>query len=85
MYWGQSVMYAGAVGGFPPGSNFNCEYRTQPYAYRTSERSNIGYEHQYTVVAYVVRDFTWSRLGANRPPLACFPLPIDLLFGNGFE
>jgi len=85
MYWGQSVMYAGAVGGFPAGSNLSCEYRTQPYAYRTSERSNIGYEHQFTVVAYVVRDFTWSRLGANRPPLACFPLPVDLLFRSGFE
>jgi hypothetical protein len=85
MYWGQNLMYAGAVGGFAAGSNANCEYRAQPYAYRTSERSNIGYEHQYTVVAYVVRDFTWSRLGSNQPPPDCFAPRSDPLFGNGFE
>jgi hypothetical protein len=85
MYWGRGLMYAGAVGGFTPGSNANCEYRAQPYAYRTSERSNIGYEHQYTVVAYVVRDFTWSRLGTNRPPADCFAPRADAVFGNGFE
>jgi hypothetical protein len=84
MYWGQSLMYAGAVGGFPAGSNLNCEYRAQPYAYRTSERSNIGYEHQFTVVDYVVRDFTWSRLGLNRPPNSCFPF-VDPVYSNSFE
>lgn len=85
MYWGQGLMYAGAVGGFPAGSNLNCEYRTQPYAYRGSDISNVGYEHQFTVVDYVVRDFTWSRLGPNFPPADCFPAQSDTVFGNSFE
>ncbi|MFN9731516.1 MAG: hypothetical protein ACK59M_13900 [Pseudomonadota bacterium] len=85
MYWGQGLMYAGAVGGFPAGSNLNCEYRTQPYAYRASERSNVGYEHQFTVVDYVVRDLTWSRLGPVLPPQDCFPVRSDLIFRGDFE
>jgi len=85
MYWGTGLMYAGAVGGFQAGSNQDCEYRPQPFSYKASERSNVGYEHQFTVIDYVVRDFTWSRLGPNLPPQDCYPPLGDSIFGNGFE
>jgi hypothetical protein len=90
MYWGSELLYAGGVGGFQPVANnpsfvtAQCEYRTHPYAYTTSEHSNIGYEQQFTVIDYVVRDLTWSR-GANPPPAPCYTTPPDTLFRGGFE
>ena len=90
MYWGSELLYAGGVGGFQPLANDSgfvtslCEYRTHPFAYTTSERSNVGYEQQFTVVDYVVRDLTWSRQ-SNPPPARCYTTPPDTLFRNSFE
>lgn len=86
MYWGSGLNYSGQVRGFPGGSNLNCSYLPRPFAYRASDRSNAGYEHQFTVVDYVVRDGpSWNRLGPNLPPRDCFPPPPEPVFGSGFE
>ena len=91
MYWGTGIEYAGAVGGFYPASlpglpqTNVCGYRPQPYAYTAHEYSNIGYEHQYTVVDYVVRDLEafWTR--ENPPSLYCYAIPPDRVFSSTFE
>lgn len=83
IFWGEGLQYSGAVPGFlesAPG----CAYRPQPYSYVTSERSNVGYTHRYTVVDYVVRDLTWSRLGPNFPPTDCF-VRAEGIFADSFE
>lgn len=84
MYWEAGLEYAGQVGGFQFLRN-DCNYRAQPFAYTTSERSNIGYEHQYTAVDYFVPDFNWNRAGPNYPPTTCYAVPPDRFFSNGFE
>ncbi len=86
MFWGQSLQYTGGVGGFKIGSNPACGYFPRPYSYVTTERSNVGYTHQYTVVDYVVTENlnSWSRLGPNFPPPNCF-IPPDSLFLDRFE
>jgi hypothetical protein len=86
MYWTSGLNYSGSVPGFSGQQNAPCGYRPQPYAFRTRERSNSGYEHQYTSIDYVVRDFNWDRL-TNPPPAQCFPAVTqpDLVFDSGFE
>lgn len=85
MYWGTGLNYSGQVRGFPGGSNLSCSYLPRPFAYRSSDRSNAGYAHEFTVVDYVVRDGpSWSRLGPL-PPQDCFPPRAEPVFGNGFE
>ena len=86
MFWGQSLQYTGGVGGFTDESNDACGYFPRPYSYVTTERSNVGYTHQYTVVDYVVTENlnSWSRLGPNFPPFDCFIQP-DAVFSDRFE
>lgn len=86
MYWQSGLEYSGQVGGFSS-LQADCNYRAQPFAYTTSERSNIGYEHQYTVVDYFVPDFNWSRNGVGFPkvPTHCYAVPPDRFFYGGFE
>jgi len=86
MYWQSGLEYAGQVGGFTV-SRDDCGYRAQPFAYTTSERSNVGYEHQFTVVDYFVPDFNWSRNNEGFPlvPTSCYAVPPDRFFASGFE
>jgi hypothetical protein len=83
MFWQNGLEYAGQVGGFSQ-LQPDCNYRAQPFAYITSERSNVGYEHQYTAVDYFVPDLTWSRSG-NGVPTHCYAVPPDRFFYGGFE
>ena len=87
MEWGTGLNYSGSAGGVLGGSNPLCGFRTHPYAYVRTERSNIGYRHQFTMVDYFVPDVpNWSRLGvSNRPPQNCFPPRAEPIFGSGFE
>lgn len=93
-YWTAGINYRGAVPGFS--GNPRCAYRTQPYSYARTERANVGYEHQFTVVDYVVPDVLFgTNEGFNRqtapPPPECFPETggggpqPDLVFTHGFE
>jgi len=86
MYWQSGIEYSGQVGGFATPAA-DCNYRAQPFAYTTAERSNIGYEHQYTAVDYFVPDFNWSRNGVGFPtvPTHCYVTPPDRFFYGGFE
>lgn len=86
MAWGTGLNYSGTVPGALPGSNSQCGFRAHPYAYIRIERSDVGYEHQFTVVDYIVPDVpNWSRLGPNFPPQDCFPPRADPIFLSGFE
>ena len=94
MYWGTGLEYAGAVGGLSPASlprlpnTSVCGYRPQPFAYTTHDFSNIGYEHQFTVVDYVVRDLVnyWGRGSAYSPvPTNCYVVPPDRVYSGTFE
>lgn len=87
IYWGSGINYAGAVPGFSGTSTTLCQYRPQPFAYEASERSNIGYEHRFQVIDYVVRTPGADWL-TNPPPPACFPEAppqADPIFSSGFE
>jgi hypothetical protein len=86
MYWQNGLEYAGQVGGFSHQQD-DCNYRAQPFAYIANERSNVGYEHEYTVVDYFVSDFNWSRNGVGFPVVAthCYAVPPDRFFSSGFE
>jgi hypothetical protein len=51
----------GSVQGFPPAYDgvrnqwvLNCRYRFQPYYYELSEMSNLGYQHHFPVLDYLV-------------------------------
>jgi hypothetical protein len=72
IYWGSGINYAGAVPGFSGTSTTLCQYRPQPFAYEAGERSNIGFEHRFKVIDYVVRTPGADWL-LNPPPAACFP------------
>jgi hypothetical protein len=86
MEWGTGFNYSGTVPGTLSGSNPQCGFRAHPYAYTRVERSDVGYEHQFTVVDYIVPDVpNWSRLGPNLPPQNCFPPRADPIFTAGFE
>lgn len=86
MEWGTGFNYSGTVPGALQGSNSQCGFRAHPYAYTRIERSDVGYEHQFTVVDYIVPDVpNWSRLGPNFPPQDCFPPRADPIFTSGFE
>jgi hypothetical protein len=86
MEWGTGFNYSGTVPGALPGSNPQCGFRAHPYAYTRVERSDVGYEHQFTVVDYIVPDVpNWSRLGPNFPPQDCFPPRAEPIFASGFE
>lgn len=84
MYWTTGLNYSGSVPGFSGAQNAQCGYRPQPFAYKVRERSNTGYEHQYTAIDYVVRDFNWDR-STNPPPAQCFPERADVIFRGDFE
>jgi hypothetical protein len=90
VFWSQGINYRGVVPGFSGANLGPCQYRSQPFAYVTSDRANIGYEHQYTVIDYVVPNFNFDRL-SNPPPAQCFPASTvtppaaDPVFANGFE
>jgi hypothetical protein len=85
-FWGESLQYSGAVPGFniEGVDGAGCGYRPQPYSYVTTERANSGYIHKFTVIDYVVRETSWSRLGPNFPPSNCFNR-TDSLFKDRFE
>lgn len=86
MEWGTGFNYSGTVPGTLSGSNAQCGFRAHPYAYTRVERSDVGYEHQFTVVDYIVPDVpNWSRLGPDLPPQNCFPPRADPIFTAGFE
>lgn len=87
MEWGTGFNYSGTVPGVVEGAPQGCGFRAHPYAYTRIERSDVGYEHQFTVVDYIVPDVpTWSRLGpTNFPPQVCFPPRADPIFAAGFE
>ena len=84
IYWGSGINYAGAVPGFSGVAATLCQYRPQPFAYAASERSNIGFEHRFQVIDYVVRDFNWNRID-NPPPQACYPALANPIFNSSFE
>lgn len=87
IYWGSGINYAGAVPGFSGVSTTLCQYRPQPFAYEAGERSNIGFEHRFKVIDYVVRTPGADWL-LNPPPAACFPETPpapDPVFSSGFE
>jgi hypothetical protein len=53
----------GSVQGFPPAYDgvenqwvLDCRYRFQPYYYELSETSNLGYQHHFPVLDYLVPD-----------------------------
>lgn len=83
MFWGASLQYTGTVAGFnrPAAA---CNYGPQPYSYIVSDRSNVGYTHQYSVVDYIVTGLGWSRVGGSPPPADCYQLQ-DGVFSNSFE
>lgn len=85
-FWGESLQYSGAVPGFniEDTDGTGCGYRPQPYSYVATERANSGYTHKFTVIDYVVRETSWSRLGPNFPPSNCFER-TDSLFKDRFE
>ena len=86
MFWGSSIQYGGGMAAFNNATANNCNYRARPYSYTTSDRSNVGYNHKYTVVDYIVEDgLGWSRIGGNPPAANCFPAREDALFSNSFE
>jgi len=87
MFWEESLILAGSVGGFDPEQSApGCAYFPRPYSYVTTERSNVGYTHKITVVDYVVTENlnTWSRIGPNFPPSSCYDRP-DVMFSDRFE
>jgi hypothetical protein len=83
MFWGASLQYTGTVPGFSRPAAA-CNYRPQPYSYIVSDRSNVGYTHQYTVVDYIVTGLGWSRVGGSPPPADCYQRQ-DGVFSNSFE
>jgi hypothetical protein len=83
MFWGASLQYTGTVPGFSRPAAA-CNYRPQPYSYIVSDRSNVGYTHQYTVVDYIVTGQGWSRVGGSPPPADCYQRQ-DGVFSNSFE
>jgi hypothetical protein len=59
--WGNELNMGGSVQGFPPAYDgvrnqwvLNCRYRFQPYYYELSEMSNLGYQHHFPVLDYLV-------------------------------
>jgi hypothetical protein len=87
MYWGTGMQYGGRAVNWASGVGQGCEYAPRPYSYQLTESANSGYGHKFTVVDYMVRpsSATWSPIGPNFPPAACFPPRADLLFGSSFE
>jgi len=81
MFWETGLEYGGKVDGFDT-LRPECNYRAQPFGYTTREKSNMGYEHQYTAVDYYVLNYNWSR---NALPITCYALPPDRFFASGFE
>ena len=81
MFWETGLEYGGKVDGFST-LQPECNYRAQPFGYTTSEKSNMGYEHQYTSVDYYVLNYNWNR---SALPLTCFATPPDRFFASGFE
>jgi hypothetical protein len=87
MYWGTGMQYGGRAVNWASGVGQGCEYAPRPYSYQVTESANSGYGHKFTVVDYMVRpsSATWSPIGPNFPPAACFPPRADLVFGSSFE
>lgn len=61
--WGIGFEIGGGVEGFPQRVNGNlvewpsqCAYKIQPYYYETSDQSNLGSQHKYVTVDYLVLD-----------------------------
>ena len=61
--WGNTLDMGGQITGFPAAYNGEgmewvekCNYRFQPYYYEVSEESNIGYNHRFPVLDYLVPD-----------------------------
>lgn len=82
LYWGEGINYGGTVPGFSGAAQ--CQYKPQPFGYVTADRANVGYEHRFKVIDYVVRDFNWDRIN-NPPPASCFPERPDTIFRGDFE
>jgi hypothetical protein len=61
--WGSQLNMGGSVQGFPPAYDgvqnqwvLDCRYRFQPYYYELSETSNLGYQHRFPVLDYLIPD-----------------------------
>jgi hypothetical protein len=61
--WGTSFDMGASVQGFPPKFDdrenewvLDCRYYFQPYYYELSETSNLGYQHHFPVLDYLVPD-----------------------------
>ena len=88
MYWKDTLQYAGEVPGFKDVAgvdNNQCRYLAQPFAYVASERSNGGFQQQYTVVDYVVRDLLVGVVRGATNWSRCYAVPVDRFFASGFE
>ena len=87
MYWGTGLQYGGRAVNWASGTGEGCDYAPRPFSYQLTESANSGYGHKFTVVDYVVRpsSATWSPIGPNFPPAACFPPRADVVFGSSFE
>ncbi len=77
--WGNELNMGGQMQGFPPAYNghendwvLNCRYFFQPYYYELTETSNLGYQHHFPVLDYLVPDKSRdSDLNRTRDLAAC--------------
>ncbi|MEZ4656194.1 MAG: Ig-like domain-containing protein [Caldilineaceae bacterium] len=61
--WSNEVNMSGQMQGFPTGYDgaannwvLNCRYFFQPYTYEVTDRANLGYQHRYAALDYLVPD-----------------------------
>ena len=81
-YWGTGITMGGKIGGFAnPALAGPCAYRPRPYAYRLTDRSDTGYQHDAYTVDYVVQEGPafWTRATL---PTRCLG---DEIFADSFD
>jgi len=77
--WSNEINMGGQMQGFPTGYDgtannwvLNCRYYFQPYTYEVTDQANLGYQHHYVALDYLVPDAGRdSDLNRTRDLAAC--------------
>lgn len=92
MSWGQGLAVGGSISGFTDTGMANvCGYYPRPYAYRLTERSSLGFEHDLYVTDYAVRQVgrsgTWQRdaVPGSAADASVCGSSGDVIFADGFD